>query len=213
MNKAYPVYDQAYPAHVATIQSYLQTIGNLQTIGRNGQHRYNNQDHSMLTGVYAARNITGERYDVWSVNVEKDYHEEAKSGGDRMVPSLAELEPTVTARTFDDMIAAAFARLDPMAMGIAVGTVCGLGILFATIVLMLKGGDSVGKTLGLLSNYLLGYNISWIGALIGAVEVVIGGFALGYGGAWLRNWCIDGYAYLVKRSANAKQQRDVLGQI
>ena len=52
---------------------------NLQVVGRNGMHRYNNQDHSMLTAMLAVKNILGEKHDLWSVNVEQEYHEEAKS--------------------------------------------------------------------------------------------------------------------------------------
>jgi protoporphyrinogen oxidase len=76
MEKAYPVYDTEYRAHLATIRRYLEGIGNLQLVGRNGQHRYNNQDHSMLTAVYATRNIAGAHHDVWSVNLEQEYQEE-----------------------------------------------------------------------------------------------------------------------------------------
>ena len=90
MKKAYPVYDQRYVQHVATIRRYLERFQNLQTVGRNGLHRYNNQDHSMLTGIYAARNIVGEVCDVWSVNTEETYHEEGRAvsatAGDRLVP-------------------------------------------------------------------------------------------------------------------------------
>src|SRR5262249_37677181 len=89
MQKAYPVYDQHYYQSVATVRRYLEGLSNFQTIGRNGLHRYNNQDHSMLTGVYAARNLVGEHYDVWSVNTEMEYHEEGRAtetqGGDRLV--------------------------------------------------------------------------------------------------------------------------------
>src|SRR5262249_48016661 len=67
MKKAYPVYDQAYHDALATIRRYLETLRNLQTVGRNGLHRYNNQDHSMLSAIYAARNLVGEKNDVWSV--------------------------------------------------------------------------------------------------------------------------------------------------
>lgn len=93
MPKAYPIYDQGYQEAVDTLRGYLATFKNLQTIGRNGLHRYNNQDHSMLTGVYAARNIAGGNYDVWSVNTEQEYHEEgeassaAAKSGDRTVPT------------------------------------------------------------------------------------------------------------------------------
>jgi protoporphyrinogen oxidase len=90
--KAYPVYDHEYRRLLQTLRNYLGHFENLQTIGRNGLHRYNNMDHSMLTGLYAARNIMGERWDVWSVNTEQSYHEEAMPGtdslfGDRLTPS------------------------------------------------------------------------------------------------------------------------------
>ena len=74
--KAYPVYDAEYRQHLRVIQDYLETFENLQTVGRNGMHRYNNQDHSMLTGLLAAKNIMGENHDLWNVNVERSYHEE-----------------------------------------------------------------------------------------------------------------------------------------
>ena len=74
--KAYPVYDQEYRQHLQVIQDYLQGFDNLQTIGRNGMHRYNNQDHSMLTGLLAAKNILGENHNLWDVNTERSYYEE-----------------------------------------------------------------------------------------------------------------------------------------
>jgi protoporphyrinogen oxidase len=74
--KAYPVYDADYRNEVAIIRSYLEGFENLQTFGRNGLHRYNNQDHSMWTAVLATLNlIQGSRYDVWSVNTEDEYLE------------------------------------------------------------------------------------------------------------------------------------------
>lgn len=73
--KAYPVYDGEYRQHLQVLQDYIQTLENLQTVGRNGMHRYNNQDHSMLTALLAARNILGEQHDLWNVNVERSYHE------------------------------------------------------------------------------------------------------------------------------------------
>ena len=75
-HKAYPVYDAEYQAALNTIREWLDQLENFQTIGRNGLHRYNNQDHSMLTGMLAARNIIGEQHDLWSVNVERAYQEE-----------------------------------------------------------------------------------------------------------------------------------------
>jgi protoporphyrinogen oxidase len=75
-HKAYPVYDGEYRQHLAVIQEYLEQFENLQTVGRNGMHRYNNQDHSMLTAILAAKNILGENHDLWNVNTERSYHEE-----------------------------------------------------------------------------------------------------------------------------------------
>ena len=74
--KAYPVYDGDYQDALAVIRDWLGTIENLQVVGRNGMHRYNNQDHSMLTAMLAVENIFGAKNDLWSVNVERSYHEE-----------------------------------------------------------------------------------------------------------------------------------------
>ncbi len=74
--KAYPVYDSEYQGALDVIKGYVTAFDNFQTVGRNGLHRYNNQDHSMLSAMLAARNILGERHDVWEVNVERSYHEE-----------------------------------------------------------------------------------------------------------------------------------------
>jgi protoporphyrinogen oxidase len=77
MPKAYPVYDSVYAQHLESVKTHLATFENLQTIGRNGLHRYNNQDHAMVTGMLAVRNLMfGERNDVWSVNTDQEYHEE-----------------------------------------------------------------------------------------------------------------------------------------
>jgi protoporphyrinogen oxidase len=75
--KAYPVYDANYAEAVATIRQYLSAEWPMIfPVGRNGMHRYNNQDHSMLTAMLTADNIAlGTGHDVWTVNVEEDYHE------------------------------------------------------------------------------------------------------------------------------------------
>ncbi|MBD2256131.1 NAD(P)/FAD-dependent oxidoreductase [Pseudanabaena sp. FACHB-2040] len=74
--KAYPVYDGEYRQHLQVLRDYLERFENLQTVGRNGMHRYNNQDHSMLTGLLAAKNILGGQHDLWNVNTERSYHED-----------------------------------------------------------------------------------------------------------------------------------------
>jgi hypothetical protein len=77
MQKAYPMYDYGWTEQVQLIRNYLETaMPNLQLVGRNGMHKYNNQDHSMMTALYAARNIMGANYDLWAINSEPDYHEE-----------------------------------------------------------------------------------------------------------------------------------------
>jgi hypothetical protein len=79
MKKAYPMYDEDWSAQVDSIREYLeQNAKNLQLVGRNGMHKYNNQDHSMMTAIYAARNICGANYDLWAVNTETEYREETK---------------------------------------------------------------------------------------------------------------------------------------
>jgi protoporphyrinogen oxidase len=76
MRKAYPVYDSTYQQHLGIVRGYLDAFENLQTVGRNGMHKYNNQDHSMMTALLAARNILGQEHDVWAVNTDMEYQEE-----------------------------------------------------------------------------------------------------------------------------------------
>ncbi len=76
---AYPIYDADYRESLLALRSHLEVFENLQTIGRNGLHRYNNQDHSMLTGLLAVRNLLyGEDHDLWEVNADREYHEEIR---------------------------------------------------------------------------------------------------------------------------------------
>ena len=70
VRKAYPVYNATYERGLRAIREFLETVPNLQLVGRNGMHRYNNQDHSMLTAILAARNIKGGHYNLWDVNAE-----------------------------------------------------------------------------------------------------------------------------------------------
>jgi protoporphyrinogen oxidase len=80
--KAYPVYDDAYQAHVALVRDYLEHhLPNLHLTGRNGMHKYNNQDHSMMTALLVARNIAkGTAFDPWKVNADAVYHEDIRVG-------------------------------------------------------------------------------------------------------------------------------------
>ena len=77
--KAYPMYDMDYSERIATIRGWLDGIENLQQVGRNGLHRYNNSDHSMLTAMRAVDNLVlGTEHDIWAVNAESVYHETEK---------------------------------------------------------------------------------------------------------------------------------------
>jgi hypothetical protein len=86
--KAYPMYDSNYEEAVTVVRDYIQGFENLQTCGRNGLHRYNNQDHSMWTAILATLNLVdGAQHDVWSVNTEAEYHEEGE-----LVDALLDVE-------------------------------------------------------------------------------------------------------------------------
>jgi hypothetical protein len=89
MPKAYPVYDGTYQRGLSAIREFLTSVPNLQLVGRNGMHRYNNQDHSMLTAVLAARNTRGANYDLWQVNADEEYSEQ---GGEITEDELRALE-------------------------------------------------------------------------------------------------------------------------
>jgi protoporphyrinogen oxidase len=98
--KAYPVYDEGYKDNVEAVRRDLETAyPTLHMVGRNGMHKYNNQDHAMMTGMLTAKNIlAGSRvYDVWNVNEDAEYHEAGESGikealsSERLVPKKAEV--------------------------------------------------------------------------------------------------------------------------
>jgi protoporphyrinogen oxidase len=74
--KAYPIYDETYRERLDQVREYLEPIVNLHTVGRNGMHKYNNQDHSMLAAMMAVANMQGGAHDLWNVNTDFDYHEE-----------------------------------------------------------------------------------------------------------------------------------------
>jgi protoporphyrinogen oxidase len=77
MPKAYPMYDALYKDNVERLAQWIaEHTPNVHPVGRNGMHRYNNQDHSMLTAMLSVENIFGAHHDVWNVNVEEEYHEE-----------------------------------------------------------------------------------------------------------------------------------------
>ena len=79
MPKAYPIYDSTYREHLdVAARVIIDPIPNLHTVGRNGMHKYNNQDHSMLTAMMTVWNMQGASHDIWNVNTDFEYHEEQK---------------------------------------------------------------------------------------------------------------------------------------
>jgi hypothetical protein len=99
MPKAYPMYDERYKANVAKLREWLNANApNVYPVGRNGMHKYNNQDHAMMTAILCAENVlAGERVrDVWRVNQDAEYHEagdaagRAQEEGLRLVPTRVE---------------------------------------------------------------------------------------------------------------------------
>jgi protoporphyrinogen oxidase len=98
MPKAYPVYDATYQHSLTVVREFLSKLPNLQLVGRNGMHRYNNQDHSMLTAILAARNILGGKYDLWQVNADSDYAEEGSEISESELKALEKSQPMVPRR-------------------------------------------------------------------------------------------------------------------
>jgi protoporphyrinogen oxidase len=81
VRKAYPAYFDTY-AEIDRLVDYLNSYETLYCVGRNGQHRYNNMDHSMATSFEAVKNIlsgTADKSNIWSVNTEQEYHEEKEA--------------------------------------------------------------------------------------------------------------------------------------
>ncbi len=95
MPKAYPVYDRSYQDGLAAVREFLANVPNLQLVGRNGMHRYNNQDHSMLTAILAARNVAGARFDLWNLSVDKDYLEAGAEISNEELAALEQSQPLV----------------------------------------------------------------------------------------------------------------------
>jgi protoporphyrinogen oxidase len=190
MPRAYPVYDAEYEDHLRVLRDWLDRFDNLFTVGRNGQHRYNNQDHSMLAGLRAARNLAGADFDLWSINEDLSFHEEVREEeargrgvGDRLTPSGVE-------GGLEALLEEAFACYDEVAMGGAVGITASLGLAVATVVLLLGPDLTFVPMLSLLGNYLFGYRVSWPGLAVGMFEAGLVGFGLGWVATRLSNLLI-----------------------
>jgi protoporphyrinogen oxidase len=192
---AYPVYDSEYKKSLQVIRSYLENFSNLQTIGRSGMHRYNNMDHSMQTGILAAKNCSGESHDLWAVNEEKSFLEEDR--GAREIPAVPE-----------KVLIGAFARMDKLAFATAVGTICGLLVLGATLWIISRGGDVLNSHLRLLAQYFVGYTVTVKGGFIAFGYSFFWGFLFAWLFAYLRNLFLAIYIYNIKRKVELLSLKD-----
>ena len=199
--KAYPVYDSGYRHALAIVRKFMDSVQNCQTIGRNGLHRYNNQDHAMLTGMLAVRNmVLGEKHNLWNVNTDQEYHEGVRDGV--AVQDVAEVAQRALPWVFP--------KLDRLAFGLAVAIASGAVLTLATLWLALSGGNVVGPNLQLLSQYFPGYRVSLGGSLIGLVYALITGFLVGWGFAFLRNAALFLCMAVVHRRAEYHLLRKLL---
>lgn len=116
----------------------------------------------------------------------------------------AEPDPT------EKLIVQSLARLDGLALGIALGTVFALMIFLATNILILKGGEVVGPRLALLGQYFAGYEVSFTGSLIGVVYGFVSGFMLGWLIALLRNIVVAAYLHILKLRSSMSAVNDYI---
>lgn len=224
MPKAYPVYDTGYKNSLNIIKQFLSNLSNLQLIGRNGMHKYNNQDHSMLTAILSVRNIMGDSYNLWEINADQDYHEESKHT-DRIhahaYSELASTQPLVpstvppinTNSYIDKAVIKAFSRLDKFAFASSVGITSALIVLIATLWLVIKSGGFSGATMVLFDNYFIGYDVSVEGAFIGAGYSLLWGFIFGWLFAYLRNVTLGFIVYREKKKLERESLGDLLDYI
>ncbi len=192
---AYPVYDRDYRQHLGVLQGYLAGFANLQTVGRNGTHRYNNMDHSMQSGLLAAENLEGAGHDLWTVDDEDEYLEE-EQGDQGPGPDSTRL------------LRLTFARMDKVAMAVAVGTVCSLLVFTATIWIISRGGDLTGSHLRLLSQYFIGYTVSVQGAFIAAAYTFFWTFLSAWFFAYIRNFILALYLFQARRKIELLTLKD-----
>jgi protoporphyrinogen oxidase len=192
--KSYPVYDAGYREHLDTLRQYVDGLENFQTVGRNGLHRYNNQDHAMLTGMKAVRNLVlGEKNDLWAVNTDMEYLEEIHS--------------------LQEVINRAFRKLDRTAFGLSLGAASGLLLFIATLALVIKGGPVVGTYLSLLDQFLPGYTVTGWGSIVGLAYGFLLGFIGGWSFAFLRNTAMFLSLAIIRRGAEFQALKRVLEYI
>jgi predicted metal-binding membrane protein len=155
-------------------------------------------DHAMQTGILAARNFSGETHDIWAVNEEKSYLEEARAAED-------------TAAIPEKILERAFARMDKFAFAVALGAICGLLVFSATLWtlwIISRGGDVLNSHLRLLAQYFIGYTVTVRGGFIAFAYTFFWGFLFGWLFAYLRNLFLAIYLYRIKRKVEMLSLKD-----
>ena len=200
---AYPVYDGDYGHAMETVKQYVGTLENVQTIGRSGLHRYDNQDHAMLTGIFAGRNIIEEAgFDLWAINTDDEYHEQLEL--------MAEPSEKQFRKHVEKAISLVFHKIDALSFGAAAGGVTGIFLALATLYLSLHGGAYRGPSLHLLSQFFPGYTVSLPGSLYGFFYGFVTGFMGGWIGALLRNTMAVFYFTRQYRSAERRTLQSIM---
>lgn len=198
--KAYPIYDSDYRDYLDTVKTFVCGLENYQTIGRNGLHRYNNQDHAMVTGMLSVRNLMfGEKNDLWTVNTDQEYHEE-----------IRDAESGIALRAAKEALAEAFAKLDRVALGLSVGSMSGLMLFLTTLAVATGEEGRLAPYFQLLANFFPGYTVTGSGSLVGAAYGFMAGFISGWGLAFLRNIAVFLYAALMQQRAERTLLRKLL---
>jgi len=105
------------------------------------------------------------------------------------------------------------AHLDPVALGVALGSVAGAWVFVMTMTLVIRGGENVGANLSLLSQYFIGYSVTAPGAVIGLVYAALLAFAIGYAFALTRNLLVDSYLRYIRRRTEHEMLNDLLDRM
>jgi hypothetical protein len=151
----------------------------------------------MLTAIKAAENVLGSEHNLWEVNEEQEYLEEIKMKPGEKPPWFSLLERT-------------FMRMDKLGLATALGTVFGLIVFLASIIIVIKGGQTVGPNLQLLSQYFYGYTVTVKGAFIGFAYSFFWGFLFGWLFAYFRNFLVGFFIYRIKKRMAMLKFRDFI---
>ena len=218
MSKAYPVYDAHHQEALLCLRKFLNGFQNLQVVGRNGMHRYNNQDHSMLTAMLAVDNVFGASHDLWHVNAEEEYLEEtsnseAQAQLGQCVATQPQLPQPLLTPTVNQSLVLTFAKLDKLAFATALGIVAGLTVAIPTLWIVINGGEQAGQNLHLLGQFFQGYTVTVWGALIGFAYCFATAFLWGWLFAYLRNFALGFMIYRARRMTEKKSFEQFLDRL